>query len=93
MSQVEKEIEIKKIAKRMSLLIREVEVASLDIMINSTILSKDKFPTQYFKDTAKVMSDYATEMIRISEAWNRLFKEELEAVEQIAEPLKKRKRK
>jgi hypothetical protein len=77
----------------MSLLIREVEVASLDIMINSTILSKDKLPTQYFKDTAKVMSDYATEMFRISEAWNRLFKDELEAVEQVALPLKKRKRK
>jgi hypothetical protein len=92
MSHVEKEIEIKKIAKRMSLLIREVEVASLDIMINSTILSKDKFPTQYFKDTAKVMSDYATEMVRISEAWNRLFKDELDADEEV-KPLIKKKRK
>lgn len=92
MTQIEKEIEIKKIAKRLSQMVRELELCSLDIAAYSGPLSKGLFPTAWHKDAEKALDDYVVEMQRISARFKELFNEELGSPE-LEKPIIKRRKK
>lgn len=91
-SQVEKELEIRRLAKRIFQLNQELELAGLDIRNYSVPLSKGEFPTQWAKDTNKAFYDYATEMNRIANVWTNLFKPEIETIEEVKPIIKTRKK-
>lgn len=77
----EKEIAIKKLSKRILNFVQELELASLDISQNSIPLSKGLFPNAWAKETNKAFLHWTTEMQRISNNWEALFKEQIEAPE------------
>jgi hypothetical protein len=78
----EKEIAIKKLSKRILNLVQELELASLDISQNSIPLSKGLFPNTWAKETNKAFNHWVTELQRITNNWNELFKEQIEAPEE-----------
>lgn len=92
MTYEEKEQEIRKLAKRMSMLNREIELSSLDIATYAVPLAKGQFPTQWSKDTNKLFQEYSTEMLRIAARFSELFKDALDAEEAPKEVVKRRKK-
>jgi hypothetical protein len=66
---------IMKVAKRLSLLIRELEVTSLDVAMYAKTLSKGNFPRSYVKDTQSQLYHAITEIQRISKLWDDTFLE------------------
>lgn len=76
------EEDIKKLAKRINMLCRELEVTSLDIALYAKPLSQGKFPNKDILLTGNNLSSFCTELYRIEKAWNELFKEQLEKPEE-----------
>lgn len=72
-----KQDEIKKIAKRITMLMRDLEAHSLDMVLYSDALSKGKFPVTHLIQVENALTSYATELLRIQKAWSELFKGEL----------------
>ncbi|MBT9146156.1 MAG: hypothetical protein DDT42_02038 [candidate division WS2 bacterium] len=70
--------EITKLAKRISLLIRELEVTSLDVMVYQKSLAKGNFPRSYIKDINSLLTYGVTELGRIQRAWEDIFKESVD---------------
>ncbi len=71
----ERQEEIAKLAKRISLLIRELEVTSLDVMVFQKSLAKGNFPRSYVNDVNNLLTHGITELGRIQKAWADVFKE------------------
>ena len=67
--------EILKLAKRITMLIRELEITSLDIALYSKALSKGNFPKSYITEIDKALEQSDTEINRIRKVWNEVFKE------------------
>jgi hypothetical protein len=82
MSAVETEIAIRKVSQRMLALVRELELAGLDIREYSTPLAKRAFPTKWHKEASKAFEGYTLELTRITAAFKEIFKEEIEAPEE-----------
>lgn len=94
MSTVDREVNIKKLSKRMLSFIREIELAALDINEYSVPLAKGQFPPSWAKMASKAFDDYSVELSRINSAFKEIFKEQIEALEEVVVPVKKtRKRK
>ena len=69
--------EIKKIAKRITMLMRDLEAHSLDMVLYCDAISKGKFPATHLVQVANALTTASTELIRIQKAWSELFKEEM----------------
>jgi len=93
MTQVEKQLAITKLVKRMVQLTQELELASMDMKAYAVPLSKGQFPSSWAKEVNRAFESYATEARRIAEAYAELFKEDIEAPEEPKQEIKKRKRK
>ena len=76
MNSLSKQEEIKKIAKRITMLMRELEAHSLDMVLYSKSLSEGKFPITHIIQVDNALITYAKELSRIEKAWSDLFKEE-----------------
>lgn len=92
MDVLDKLLSIQKISKRMQMLLREVELAALDINEYSVPLSKGLFPSSWAKETTKALEDYTLEMQRITTSWKELFKEDIAVVEEVKPKIIKRRR-
>lgn len=92
MSYIEKELEIKKLAKRMQKLTAELELAHLDLASYASPLSKGQFPSSWSKEANKTFAGYATELTRISAKFTELFKESIDAQEEVVAPVKRKKK-
>lgn len=71
------EEDVRKLAHRIILLLRDLEVHSLDIALYSKPLAAGKFPINYILQEEKAMTSAITELSRIQKAWCDLFKEEM----------------
>lgn len=67
--------EILKLAKRITMLIRELEVTSLDVALYAKALSKGNFPISYVLEIDKTLEHADTELKRIHKGWFEVFKE------------------
>lgn len=67
--------DVMKIAKRISLLIRELEVTSLDMAMQAKPLASGKFPPTHLVQVENSLTSYENELRRIKQAWIDLFKE------------------
>lgn len=92
MSNVDKEIAIKKLSKRILALCQELEMAGLDISQYSVPLAKGQFPNAWVKLSNKAMLDWVTELQRISNNWQEMFKEQIDAPDE-PKPVVKQTRK
>lgn len=73
--QEERQQEILKLAKRIPLATRELEIGALDISLYSKTLSKGQFPRSYVKDISDILGKAITELTRIQNGWDNVFKE------------------
>lgn len=64
---------ILKLAKRISLLVRELEVTALDMAMYSKALSKGNFPRSYVESVDKDLEHADTELNRIRKGWFEAF--------------------
>lgn len=71
--------DIKKLAKRITMLMRELEAHSMDMVLYSKPLAAGKFPATHIIQVSNAITSCTTELTRINKAWNELFKEELDA--------------
>jgi hypothetical protein len=66
---------IQKLAKRVNMLMRELEVYTLDMSMYSKSLSRGHMPRNYVEDVGRLYSDASKELRLVSEAWTNVFKE------------------
>lgn len=64
-----------KLTRRLSMLMREIDVWNLDVTMFSKTLSEGKMPRAYYKEVQQFLDGASLELSRISEAWQKLFKE------------------
>ena len=69
--------DIKKIAKRITMLMRDLEAHSMDMVLYSKPLALGKFPQTHIVQVSNALVSATTELTRINKAWNELFKEEV----------------
>lgn len=72
--------EIKKIAKRITMLMRDLEAHSLDMVLYSKSIAAGKFPVSHLVQVENSLTTASTELLRIQKAWHDLFKGEIENV-------------
>jgi chemotaxis methyl-accepting protein methylase len=72
-----KQEEIKKIAKRITMLMRDLEAHSLDMVLYSKKISEGKFPVSHLVQVENALTTASTELLRIKNAWAELFKQEV----------------
>lgn len=63
------EEEIKRLAKRITMLIRELEVTSLDLVLYSKPMAEGRFPKTHITIVANELEKYANELRRVKEVW------------------------
>jgi hypothetical protein len=71
--QEERQQAIMKLAKRIPLASRELEISALDIAMYSKTLSKGQFPRSYVKDISDALDKASTELARIKKGWDEVF--------------------
>jgi hypothetical protein len=71
--------DIKKLAKRITMLMRDLEAHSMDMVLYSKPLALGKFPQTHIVQVSNALISAITELTRINKAWNDLFKEEVRA--------------
>lgn len=71
----ERQEAIQKLAKRVNMLMRELEVYSLDMTMYSKSLAKGVMPRNYVTDVGNMYMEASKELRLVSEAWTNLFKE------------------
>lgn len=69
--------DIKKIAKRITMLMRDLEAHSMDMVLYSKALAEGKFPKTHLVQVENALVTSVKELTRIQQAWTNLFKEEL----------------
>jgi hypothetical protein len=74
-----KQEEVKKVAKRITMLMRDLEAHSLDMVLYSKALSQGKMPVSYLVQVENALTTASTELTRIQKAWVEIFKEEVNA--------------
>ena len=67
--------DIMKIAKRITMLMRELEAHSLDMALYAKPLSQGKFPVTHLIQVENALTSAEQELKRIKQAWIDLFKE------------------
>lgn len=72
--------DIKKLAKRITNLMRELEAHSMDMVLYAKPLAAGKFPATHIAQVANAIDSATTELTRIKNGWLALFKEEVENV-------------
>lgn len=77
-SQPHRKEEIQKLAKRLSLVTRELEVRALDIAMFSNALSRGDFPRSYVEEFTKYLEESSKEMEKVKRIWIGLFEEKLD---------------
>lgn len=66
---------IQRLTKRMAMLMREVEVYSLDMTLYSKSLARGSMPRSYVEEVAQTIDKAGKELNLIAEAWRKTFKE------------------
>jgi hypothetical protein len=64
-------------AKRIILLLRELEVTALDMGFYSKALSRGSFPRSYVNEIGSQLEHGITELSRIHKGWQEIFIEEV----------------
>jgi hypothetical protein len=67
--------EIKKLARRITMLMRDLEAYSLDMVLYSKVLSQGKFPMTEIVKYENGLTSAITELGRVKNAWVEVFKE------------------
>lgn len=67
--------DVRKIARRITQLMRELEAHSLDMVLYSKPLSEGKFPVQHLIQVENALTAAEKELRLIKQAWIDLFKE------------------
>lgn len=67
--------DVMKIAKRINMLIREMEVSALDMAMQAKPLSAGKFAVTHLVQVENSLTSYENELRRVKQAWVDLFKE------------------
>jgi hypothetical protein len=71
--------EIKKLARRITMLMRDLEAYSLDMVLYSKALSQGKFPMTEIVKYENGLTSAITELGRVKNAWVEIFKEKPDA--------------
>lgn len=72
------EEDVKKIAKRITMLMRELEVHSMDMVMYSKQLADGKFPKTHLVQVENALVTATKELTRIQQAWTTLFKADID---------------
>lgn len=70
--------DIKKIAKRITMLMRELEAHSMDMVLYSKSLAAGKFPVTHIVQVSNALESATKELSRINGAWLALFKKDID---------------
>ena len=69
------EEQIKTVAKRITMLMRELEAQSLDMVLYAKPLSEGKFPITHVVQVENALTSAITELTRIQKVWIETFKD------------------
>lgn len=69
------EDDVKKIAKRITMLLRNLEVQSMDMVMYAKPLADGKFPKTHLIQVENQLVTATKELTRIQQAWTNLFKD------------------
>lgn len=68
--------DIKKLAKRITMLMRELEAHSMDMVLYAKPLAEGKFPQTHIVQVANTLESAIKELSRVQHTWLELFKED-----------------